>query len=189
MAKANVATKTFANTDGETSRHANGNVESVGFKFANDVVLSVSLDELPDNVKRAAMAHGISQKVGDAYAGSAKAEGDPIAWAVEQASTVIDNMLSGVWISVREGTGAPRVSMLLVAMQTVAEAAGIAFDRDKMQSKLTAEDGGADFRKAAMANAKVKAVFENLKAEAAAARATAAAEAAYDTADDESLFA
>lgn len=182
MSKTSICSKSFVRTTGETGRHATGDVESVVFTFADDTKMSIAIDSLPESIGVAAMAHGIAQKVGDAYASAKKAD-DPLAWAKEQAETVIDNLKQGVWITVREGAGAPRVSMLLLAMEARADELGKAFDATAQQAKLVHKETGADYRKRVMANAGVKAHYERLRAEAQAARAAAAA-AAVDGADD-----
>ncbi len=186
MARQNVATKRFINRDESEVSHASSEAVAVKFAFTNGAEIVIDPKDLPKNVRDAALMHGLSQKVGDAYAGSANADGDPIAWAHEKAETVVANMMAGLWVTQREA-GAPRVSMLLAAFKETVEAAGKVFDEAKMQAKLVDEKTGAAFRKQVLANAAVKAVYDRMRREAAEAREAVSATAAEGVTIDDLL--
>ncbi len=183
MARSNVATKHFVDGEGNETRHAGINTTGVLFKFAGGHEAQCDLSELPEGILTAAAAHGLSQKGGDAYAGSAK-ETEPVAWAIDRLETVWDNLKNGVWITSREGDGAPRLTMLCAAIVRAAVAKGKdieEIDQKALMTKLQDED----VRKAAMQNREVLAEYKTLQAENAAARAEAARQAVVDNEDED----
>lgn len=93
--------------------------ETVTIEFVNDATLSVALTELPKDILTRLACHGLSQKLGDSYAGAESAEDAHIA-----ASRVAEELKAGNWTSARaSGTGAIRTTLLAEALARVASKA------------------------------------------------------------------
>ena len=86
----------------------------VTFTLGNGLKVSVGLGELPEVMRDRLALHGLSQKVGDASAGYAKAEDYRGAFGAMQGT--VDNLLEGVW-SVRGGSGTADLVTALAELQ------------------------------------------------------------------------
>lgn len=129
------------------------------------------------SVAMMALLHGINQKIGDAASG---AKGDADA-AYESCLTTAEQVMSGEWNKKREAGEGTRPSLVVEAVIRVKEEAGMEVDRAATIAKYTGKDAEAT-RKAALANPKVKAAYEAIRAEAAQKRAAdAAAKAGAET--------
>lgn len=172
--------KTYKNGEGEISSHASADVISLSFAFTDGPTSEIVLSDLSADVLKAAAAHGLSQKLGDSYAGK---DGDE---AVEAFGTVLEQLKGGEWIKVGEGVGT-RPSMVADAIKAALEASGETVDEDRY--KLIVEKvKGNDARKAALANAAISAQYERIKAERAVERASKAEEKASGVEADLSGF-
>jgi hypothetical protein len=146
--------------------------QSVTFTFDDGTTEVVELAKLsPDMVVRAAL-HGISQKVGDAYANAAKAE-SPLAFAKEAVTETRAQIYANDWNATRTGTSGPRTSILAQALaritgKTEAEAVAFVDSLDEDQTKAWKAKG------------KVKLMMATITAERAAAKAAALATASTD---------
>lgn len=138
----------------------------VSFTFGNGVTLEVDSNTLSTEMQKQLMLHGISQKVGDSYAG-AKGDYDK---AVEAAKGVIDQLTQGVWRAGRgEGEARPRLGELAAA---IARIKGVDYDK----AMAAVEKATDEQRKAWRGNVKVKATIAQIRAEAAAKALEQAAE-------------
>jgi hypothetical protein len=82
----------------------------VRIEFTDGTKVEVNVNELSEDVRALAAFHGISQKLGDSYAGA-----DSVDEARESAEAVRDNLLAGNWTAGREGGGGG-VSILVQAL-------------------------------------------------------------------------
>lgn len=89
----------------------------IQFTFEDNTVQTIDVNALSDDTKFRALVHGISQKVGDSYAG-AKAEENPLAFAKKAAEETIAQILRGDWRAPSAG-GGPRVTDLATALSRV----------------------------------------------------------------------
>lgn len=84
--------------------------------FGNGEVVSVALDEIPEELHTDLAMHGLSQKLGDSYAG---AKGD-YAMAIKNVTQVIEQLKAGDWRASRgSGESKPRVGELAAAVARV----------------------------------------------------------------------
>ncbi len=89
---------------------------AVSIDFVNDSNLTVSLTDLPDEIKTRLACHGLSQKLGDSYAGAESVDD-----AYASACRVRDELLAGNWSAPRaSGGGAIRTTLLAEALARVA---------------------------------------------------------------------
>jgi hypothetical protein len=127
-----------------------------------------------------ATLHGLSQKIGDKYASASTKcgpEQTPVEWAINEADTMIRNIMAGLWAA-EKAAGVPRIDMLLDAIETVAGDAGLEFDREAVRVMLVDEETGKNTCKEFKADADVRAAFDELVADAAKAKAAKSKEAA-----------
>jgi len=90
--------------------------DAVSIDFVNDTNLTVALTDLPDNIKSRLACHGLSQKLGDSYAGAESVED-----AYAAASRVRDELVNGNWVAARAaGGGVIRTTLLAEALARVA---------------------------------------------------------------------
>ena len=134
---------------------------------SDNVIEVVSYAELtPEMVIQAAL-HGVSQKVGDSYAGALKAtEGldtTPEAWSIQRVKDSAKQIRGNDW-NLRTGGGGPAVTDLAYA---IAEATGSTVD--EVAAKLAALEGdeGKEVKKGLRANPQVAAILARIKAERA----------------------
>lgn len=132
--------------------------------FGNGTVVSVSLDDIPEELHVDLALHGLSQKLGDSYAG---AKGD-YEFAIKNVTQVVEQLKSGEWRASRgSGESKPRVGELAAA---VARVKGISVDE-----ALKVIDALDDESKKAVRNhAQIKLAISQIrveKAQEAAAKA------------------
>lgn len=162
---AKIVEKVYVRRDGTESRSATSDADRLEFRFANGKTLVVDPEDFPGDVRAAAMWHGLSQKIGDSFAG---ADGDPdFAWSNAQA--MVEQLNAGDWVTKREGTG----GMLAKA---IAEVTGndLAEVARMLQAKTDVE------KKELAKHPMVAPTIARMQAEAAAARAERLAKAAGD---------
>jgi hypothetical protein len=100
MARVVVATKAITE---------DGNGIQVNFTDGNSVV--VFLSDLSEDIRDKLALHGLSQKLGDSYAGEPE-----VSVAFSCASNVAKRLAEGNWNAVREGGGGGKVSDLALAL-------------------------------------------------------------------------
>lgn len=132
--------------------------------------LSVDLKDLkPEIVERLAL-HGLSQKLGDSYAGAEANE------AFDKAAGVAKDLAEGNWTT-RVAAGGPRSTQL-------AEALAAATGKSLEEAVAKLEDMDDEQKKALRSHPQIKAELARIKAEKAAA---AAAKANAEVADAPAL--
>lgn len=134
-------------------------------------VIAFDLTKVDQNTLLRLALHGASQKIGDSYAGAKESGEDPIKYAHEAVSETIKQLYEGKWSVTRTGSGAPRVSILVMAYARVK---GITED----QALELLGDLSDDDKKELQKNKKIAAAIALIRAEQAAERAKKAAEAA-----------
>lgn len=146
----------------------------VSFNFSNGRKLVVDVNRMPRHIVNRLALHGISQKVGDSYAG-ANLKGWDIDDCYDEAVRVADNLYNGIY-NAKGGTGTTILAEALsrVTGETVEESAAVI---DQMND---------DDRKALEKHADIKAAVAAIKAERAAKRA--AEQAGGSVADLTGLF-
>lgn len=135
--------------------------------FGNGETVSVDSEQIPSEIHQAILMHGLSQMVGDSYAGS---KGD-YGVAIKAATKKIGDLLDGKLSATREGsgTGTPRVGELAAALARV-QGCEPALALEAL-GKMSEEQ-----KKSVRANSRVKAAILAIRAENAA-KAAAKAEA------------
>jgi hypothetical protein len=117
--------------------------------------------------------HGASQKIGDSYAGAKDSGEDPLAYTKSAIEETIKQLYEGKWAVTRTGSGAPRVSILVLAY---AKVKGITPEESlEVVGALDEEE-----KKVLQQNKKIAAAIAGLRAEQAMKRAEAAAKAAEE---------
>lgn len=136
--------------------------------FGNGEVVAISLDEIPEELHRELAMHGLSQKIGDSYAG---AKGN-FESAIASASGVIEQLKNGEWKATRAaGESKPRIGELAAAVSRVkkiGEAEALALI-DKLDD---------DAKKAVRNHPAIKLAIQELRTEKAKAAAEKAGELA-----------
>lgn len=161
MAKNTIAKK--------TPDYVNG---SVLWKWADEKEQTVKVGDFPQNIRDAFAVYGLSQKLGDEYAG---AEGPEE--AREAMGSLIESLMQGTWSLRRTGTGAARTTMLAEALARVTGQ-----DEETCQAKLAEMDD--ETVKSLRNHKQVKAELEAIKLERQKAKAEKAqAEASAAGAD------
>ena len=135
------AEKVYINQAGEETRHASPEAVALIFKFADGDEHRVELSDFPEETLRAAAWHGISQKLGDSYAGAKDKDESAEDLYLDQ----LDALKRGDWVKQRESAG-PRTSMVAEALHTVkpdkyptveaAQEAVSAWSKDERAAKL-----------------------------------------------------
>lgn len=123
----------------------------------------IMLSELPAHIVARALAHGVSQKAGDSYAG-AKDEPDPVAFAKASVADVFKALRAGDWRTATIGTGGSRVSDFAKAVAAVT-------GKPIEEVMATLAEMTDEQKKPIKDNPAVKAALANIKAEAAIAKA------------------
>jgi len=138
----------------------------VSIDFENGEALVVELEQLSEDIIRRLALHGMSQKLGDSYAG---AEADE---AFGLANGVAERLVAGDWAAVRaSGGGVTRVSALVEALATVT---GQEIEAALGVVKEMSDDQKKDLKK----HPAIAAELARISAEKAAAKAAKAATAA-----------
>lgn len=141
----------------------------VDIQFESGQQVSVQLTLLPDDILHRLALHGLSQKLGDSYAGAEPDE------AYELAQVVADRLMAGEWTQARSSTGpgTARASMLVEAL---ASATG----KDIEQALAVVFGMDEDQRKALKKHPAIAAELARLTAERAVAKAKKAQAAVAD---------
>lgn len=135
--------------------------------FESGEVVAVELSALAPEIVTKLALHGLSQKIGDSYAGAELNE------AHELAGSVVERLTAGEWTQAREGGGVSRVSMLVEAL---AAATGKTSDEALEVVKGMSEDQRKELKKhPAIAKEMATIAAERAVAKAAAAEKAAAA--------------
>lgn len=139
----------------------------VSFKFGNGTTLTIDLADVPDETVQDLALHGTSQKIGDSYASA----GGDYAFAIASAEKVIENLLAGVWGSVRaSGDGKKSSGELATALAALQ-------GKDVAEVAASLETATDEQKKTLRSHPAVKAKIAELRA-AKAAEALAKAGAA-----------
>ena len=162
---------------GESSKPS-PTTEALEFRFSNGEVVRVTLDEIGPSCRDACSWHGVSQKLGDSYADK---KGTPIDERIESFETVLERLQSDDWVRPGEGPGT-RPSLVADAVRAALIADGEEVS-DERYAAIREKVKGAENRKGALANVKIKAHYERLALERQAARSAAAMEAAEASED------
>lgn len=114
--------------------------QTVTLEFADGSKISSSLTEFsPEMITRLAL-HGLSQKKGDACASL-----DTVAECREAVEGIRSQLLSNDWSAKREGSGSPRIGLLVEALaritgRTIEECTEVVEALDDEQKKLVRAD-------------------------------------------------
>lgn len=158
---------------------ANHEAGTVTFKFEDASEQVFDLSRVPDATRQWLAVHGASQKIGDTYAGAAKAE-NPLAFAKESVAEMIAALYAGETGIAREGGGSGRMTIFAEALVRVtgqtAEAV-LAFVASMDDAK----------RKEWESKKKVALAMATITAERAAAKAKALAEKVDEAEEDLSI--
>lgn len=142
----------------------------VAFVSGDEAIAAVTLESLPKDVVTRLALHGLSQKIGDSYAGAASAE-RPFAYAVEAIKETIAQLMRGEW-RVAAVAGGPRATLLARA---IARATGQALESIMAtlaeQEATLDEEGYKTLLKQLRADPAVKQATAAIKLEDAAAEA------------------
>lgn len=131
----------------------------VAFAFTNGKELTAALDGLAEDVLKRLALHGLSQKLGDAYAGAESVDD-----AYEAAADVYETLKGGKWTE--RTAGEPRTSSLVEALFRVMDGA-----QELDACKAVVENMDDEQRKALRAQPAIKAALANIAAEKAQAKA------------------
>lgn len=132
--------------------------------FADGASSEVNIDTLPSNIVRNLAMHGLSQKLGDSYA---SVKGD-VAAAKAKFEAVLKQLMSGEWKQAREaGEGGTKVTELAEAIARFKNA-------PIEKANAVVAQASDEQVKTWKANAKIKAIIAQIRAEKAAARAAEA---------------
>lgn len=143
--------------------------QSVTFTDSDgNVVEVITFDEIRNaGLLEQAALHGISQKVGDSYAGALKAtEGldiTPEAWSVQQVHENAERIRNGDW-NLRTGGGGAAVTDLAVAL---AEATGSTIEEVSERLATLEGDKGKEIKARLRKQPKVAAILARIKQERA----------------------
>ena len=135
--------------------------------------------DFSDGVRKALASFGLNIVLTNTMGGLKGAD------AMDAMAARLETLEAGEWSS-RKGGGGPQISMLAAAIHEVLTSEGKAGALTVEAVGQRLKDGGEDFRKKQADNAKVKAVYDRLRAEAAAKRAAESGKRA-ETADTGSL--
>lgn len=136
----------------------NGDV--VNFDFVDGETIACELHALPDDIITRLALHGLSQKVGDSYAGA-----ESVGEARAMAQGVYDNLVAGTW-AVRASRGGKII-------EAITRALGLSFD-----DALTKWNEKSDDEKKAIKNhPSIKVALAEIESERAAKLAEAASDA------------
>lgn len=137
---------------------------TINFEETGNAV-AVQLSELTQDIITRLALHGLSQKLGDSYAGAEAEE------AYDLAAQVAERLRAGEWTQARTGGGGPRVSQLVEAL-----AAATGKDQEECLTVVSAMDD--EQKKQLKKHPSVAAELARISAERAAQKAAAAAKAA-----------
>ena len=169
MAKKNeIAKKSYVDNEGDEKRSAHVAATTIRFTFSDGTVTDILPSDLPENIVSCATLHGLSQKLGDSYAGA-----ESVSDARESFDTMFERLQGGEWVAEKKA-GGPRTSILVDAIAELLVEAGKPVDDEKRKAiaeKVKTKEG----RDGAMANAAIAARYEKKRADRAAEKAAKAA--------------
>ena len=139
----------------------------VDIEFTNDHVVTMTLKSLEKDIVTNLALHGLSQKLGDSYAGA-----ESVDEAIERCTTIAERLQQGEWIKPRESAG-PRPSMVVDAVVAALVANGEEVD-DTRRAAIAEKTKGKEGRERALANPAIRAQYETIRATRAAKRAAKA---------------
>lgn len=164
-----VVSKIYLSADGE-SRHANATATALRFDFGGEAdPITVEFDSLSDDIMKAAAAHGLSQKLGDALAAP---RGTDMESRVSRLVATIEALQDGSWVSQRESVGAPKGDLFSALIRYAAEKSGGECSKEQEQrianrlKEMTPED-----RRATSATPAIAKHINDIRMERAAAKA------------------
>jgi hypothetical protein len=170
--RAKVAKRNYIDSDGNKSGSVPEVATALRLEFEGGESLQVQVEDFPVDIQARLAYHGLSQKIGDSWAG---VKGD-VSLALENAGTMIEHLMAGTWTEKATGLG-PRPSLVADAVRRALEGAGqevnekrYAEIREKVKIKAEA--------KAALNNPTIKAAYDAIKAERAIERADKSANTA-----------
>lgn len=147
----------------KASKSIEGNVLTVEFNSDSVDNLAVDLTSLPSEIQTQLALHGLSQKIGDSYAGV-----ETVEEAAAAAKGTLEALQNGTWSAGRSGgSSGPRITDLARA---VAELKGIEVEA-AVETISSLDD---DRRKALRNNPQVKAKLAEISAKRARDKAKAA---------------
>jgi len=144
----------------KATKKVDGDVISITFEHGE--ALEVNLANIPAEIQQRLAMHGLSQKLGDSYAGCEVEE------AAEKANAVAKDLLEGNW-STRVAASGPRTTQLAEAL---AAATGKTLEEAATAIEAMDDEVKKDLRK----HPQIKVELTRLKAESAAKAAQKAAE-------------
>lgn len=151
----------------KATKTIDGDVITIRFEETNEE-LQVNINDIPaETISRLAM-HGLSQKLGDSYAGAEVSE------SFGRCSAVAGDLKEGNW-STRVAASGPRTTQLAEAL-----AAATGKSLEEAAAKLETLD--EDAKKGLRAHPQIKVELANIKARKAQEAAAKAAEGAVDVA-------
>lgn len=154
------------------SKTVNVDEGTIVFEFADEQNVVVSVNDIPKDMQKRSLLHGLSQKLGDSYSGAESPEA-----AREQLNKVLEAIKEGNWnVGRTGGEGTPRVGALAKALaratgKTIEEATEVIESMDDEQ------------KKALRAHPEVKKASAAIRAEEAEAAAKKASKDATPLAD------
>lgn len=149
----------------------------VDFLFANGETLSLNLSDLQGDMATNLVLHGISQKVGDAYAGAESVED-----AQKSASEMIDRLIEGIWKTVR-AAGAKKSTTLLV------EALTRALDKTVEEVMDVLEDKSDEEKAAMQKHPQIQPIIQAIKIEREQAKLEKLTAEATESAEEQGSLA
>lgn len=133
---------------------------SFNIVFANGNKREVIITDLPQEIQLNLALHGLSQKLGDSYA---SVKGD-VGLAEQKFDAVLKQLMNGEWAAKREGEGASKVTELAEA---IARIKNVPIEKANAAVAQATDEQIKGWK----ANASVKAVIAQIRAEKAQARA------------------
>lgn len=150
----------------KASKSIEGDILTIKFEETNEELV-VDINNIPAEIISRLAMHGLSQKLGDSYAGADVAE------AFARADGVAKDLLEGNW-STRVAASGPRTTQL-------AEALAAATGKPLEEAAALVETMDDEAKKSLRAHPHIKAQLATIKATKAAEAAQKAAEAVGDT--------
>jgi len=148
--KAAIATKKIAD-----------DLSGVAIEFSSGERLAANLADLTAEIITQLALHGLSQKLGDSYAGE-----KDVSVAKVKAGKVLERLVAGDWRAVREGGGGGRITDLAQALaditgRTIEEAVSRIEDMDKDEKSALRKHKKIKARLAEIAYERAKAAVES----------------------------
>jgi len=180
-------------TAGPLTANAEGD-PGVTIGFPDESIVGLALSKLSQAVVTRLAVHGLSQKLGDSFAGAGSEE-NPVSYAKARVQAVIDQLLAGDWRVTAEG--GPRVTLLARALaratgQDLDAAVQVLADKQAEldnEEKLLKQNPWKQWAKTLRGQPAIKAAIAEIELEDAQAAAKAAPDASEQTVDLGGLFA